>query len=374
MPITGAYLGVILIWSTTPLAIQWSGAGAGFLFGVTGRMVIGTLLCLTLLCTLRMPLPRHRAALITYVAAGLGIFGAMSVVHWAAQRIPSGLISVLFGLTPPVNAVLAGRWLGERTMTPHKLAGMLAGLLGLACIFGAGSISRAAVQGILGVLVSVLVHTASTIWIKRIGAPIAAFAVTTGGLLVATPLFLTTWWAFDGVLPQSLDARAAGSILYLGLFGSVLGMMLYYHALLHLDTGRIALITLVTPVTALWLGRMLNGERVGPEVWLGTLLILAGLGLHQWQALRALWAGGPRSTPPAARAPGPAGRERARSPWVGASVRAGCAPPTRCGRSSPPGSAPRCRPAAPRHARPATARGWRQAPRPAARVPRYPPG
>lgn len=28
MSVPAAYLGVILIWSTTPLAIQWSGEGA----------------------------------------------------------------------------------------------------------------------------------------------------------------------------------------------------------------------------------------------------------------------------------------------------------------------------------------------------------
>ncbi|HLF97561.1 MAG TPA: EamA family transporter, partial [Methylococcaceae bacterium] len=36
-----AYIGVILLWATTPLAIKWSGEGPGFLFGVTGRMAIG---------------------------------------------------------------------------------------------------------------------------------------------------------------------------------------------------------------------------------------------------------------------------------------------------------------------------------------------
>ena len=32
---------------TTPLAIQWSGEGPGFLFGVTGRMAIGALVVIT---------------------------------------------------------------------------------------------------------------------------------------------------------------------------------------------------------------------------------------------------------------------------------------------------------------------------------------
>jgi drug/metabolite transporter (DMT)-like permease len=44
----------------------------------------------------------------------------------------------------------------------------------------------------------------------------------------------------------------------------------------------IGLITLVTPVLALLLGQTLNGEQPGINVWLGTAIILAGLGLFLW--------------------------------------------------------------------------------------------
>jgi hypothetical protein len=43
MRIALAYISVILLWATTPLAIKWSIESAGFLFGVTARMIIGTL-------------------------------------------------------------------------------------------------------------------------------------------------------------------------------------------------------------------------------------------------------------------------------------------------------------------------------------------
>jgi drug/metabolite transporter (DMT)-like permease len=49
---------------------------------------------------------------------------------------------------------------------------------------------------------------------------------------------------------------------YLGVFGSVIGFMLYYYTLKHLRVSTIALITLITPVTALLLGHYLNGENI----------------------------------------------------------------------------------------------------------------
>ncbi len=91
MSVPAAYLGIVIIWSTTPLAVKWSSEGAGFLFGVTSRMLLGTALTLVLLVLLRVRIPLHKAALQTYAISSVGIFGAMFSVYWAAQYIPVGI-------------------------------------------------------------------------------------------------------------------------------------------------------------------------------------------------------------------------------------------------------------------------------------------
>ncbi len=274
---------MILIWSTTPLAIQWSGQGGGYLFGVTARMVAGALLCGLVMLVLRVALPLHRDALRTYAAAGMGIFGAMICVYWGAQFIPSGWISVLFGLTPMVTGGFALWWLQEEGFTPFRILGLVLGLLGLLVLFGSGAtLGGQALFGAVAVLVSVVLHSLSAVWVKRVGANLPAMAVTGGGLLVAAPAYLVCWWLFDGRLPEELPLRTLGSIAYLSVFGSVLGFMLYYYLLRHVEAGKTALITLVTPVLALLLGAALNAEHLGWKVWLGTLLILTGLACHYW--------------------------------------------------------------------------------------------
>jgi hypothetical protein len=45
----------------------------------------------------------------------------MLVVYWSAQFIPSGWISVVFGLPSPMTALLAAACLGERSLVPGKL-------------------------------------------------------------------------------------------------------------------------------------------------------------------------------------------------------------------------------------------------------------
>ena len=287
MSVSAAYLGIILIWSTTPLAIQWSTQGAGFAFAVLARMAIGVALATLLLGLGRIGFPLHARARRSYLAGGLGLFGAMTLTYWGARYVHSGLISVLFGLTPLVTSVFAAFWLGERGLTPSRLAGMALGIAGLATIFaeGEGAGGAQAALGLAALVLAVLIYSASMVWIKRIGDDSPPLATTAGTLAVSLPLFGLVWWFVEGRLPAELPPRAAAAIVYLGVFGSVLGFALYFYVIRHMEAGSVALITLITPVLALLLGQALNGEEIGARVWLGAALIAAGLLLHQWTGL-----------------------------------------------------------------------------------------
>ena len=285
MSLSAAFVSVILIWSTTPLAIKWSAMGAGFSFAVFARMTISVLLCAALLVVLRIRLPLHRRALHSYVASGLSMWGTMALAYWSSQYVSSGMISVLFGLSPLITSLGAMVWLKEESLTANKLAGMLLGLAGLVLVFRGGlGLGGGAALGLVALFLAVVFQALGLVWIKKVGDDSPPLATTFGSLAVALPLFFAVWWLADGHWPAALPDRATAAIIYLGTVGSVLGFMLYYYMIKHMDTGRIALITLVTPVLALLLGHGLNNEAVLPQVWFGTAFILLGLGLHRWGA------------------------------------------------------------------------------------------
>ena len=286
MSLPAAFISVILIWSTTPLAIKWSALGVGFSFAVLSRMVIGTLLCGVLLVVLRIPFPLHHKARWSYLASGLSMFIAMTLTYWSAQYINSGIISVMFGLSPLITSLAAALWLKEESITPHKLAGMLLGLVGLLLVFQEGFIlGTGAAWGLVALLMAVVVQSLGLVWIKKIGDDSPPLATTLGALSVGLPLFFMAWALTDGHIPAYFPPRALAAIIYLGVFGSVLGFALYYYMIKYMDAGKVALIMLVTPVMALLLGHGLNQEQVLPHVWFGTACILMGLALHRWGAI-----------------------------------------------------------------------------------------
>lgn len=283
MSLPAAFVAVVLIWSTTPLAIKWSALGTGFGFAVFSRMAIGVALCALLLLALRIRMPWHRGARLTYVVGGLSVFGAMTLTYWASQYISSGLISVLFGLSPLITGLGAAYWLEEDALTRSKVGGMALGVAGLAIIFHHNlALGPHAFAGVAALVGAVAVQSLGLVWIKRIADHSSPVAINLGTLSFALPFFAAIWLLSDGQVPAHVPERAAAAILYLGLFGSVIGFVLYFYMIKHMETGRVALITLITPVMALLLGHALNNEAVPLNVWLGTACILLGLSLHQW--------------------------------------------------------------------------------------------
>lgn len=273
-----AYMGVVLLWSTTPLAIKWSSEGVGFLFAVTSRMSLGLVGACVVLLVLKQALPLNQRALKTYLTSGLSIYLAMSGVYWAAQYIPSGWISVIFGLSPIMTGAMASIILKENALTPVKLAGMLSGLVGLMVIFGNSYYAGTKLLiGVLIVLGSTVIHSLSSVLIKSYEAKLSGFASSAGGLVVAMPLFLLTCIIQGEVIPDEMTDKVFYAILYLGLIASTFGFALYYYILIRMEVGKVSLITLITPVCALVLGNLLNDEPIGMSIIIGAACISSGL-------------------------------------------------------------------------------------------------
>lgn len=283
MRIALAYVFIILLWATTPLAIKWSAHGSSFIFGVATRMAIGLVCIFFMLLLMRQRLPWHSKARQTYFAIAVQIYGAMMAVYWGAQFIPSGWISVIFGLTPFITAVLSAIWLKERSLSWDKLLSYLLGISGLTVIFhSALHISYYTAMGVLGVLLATFLQAFSAVWVKRLHAKLPAITQVSGGLLFAIPFYIASWWFIDGNIPTSLPINSVLSILYLGVIATPIGFALYYYILTHLPATRVALITLVSPVLALLIGHYLNHEALTQDIILGTTLILGALLMHSF--------------------------------------------------------------------------------------------
>jgi drug/metabolite transporter (DMT)-like permease len=284
MRVTIAYISVILLWATTPLAIKWSAEGPGFVFAITARMLLGTFCMLLFLTLRRQKLPEHSKAKRTYFVIAVQLYGTMTLVYWGAQFIPSGWVSLVFGLSPFLTAIFAALWIQEKSLTLGKIISYLLGVLGLGVMFSSAiQLNQNAVLGIISVLLAVSIQTASSVWVKRIDAQLPANTQVAGGLLFALPAFLATWiLQGDTLFPEHLSIVNSITILYLGLVATTIGFILYYYVLIHLPATSVGMIPMISPVIALTLGTLINHEPFTLKVAIGSTLILSALLIHQF--------------------------------------------------------------------------------------------
>ena len=278
-----AYLGVILVWTTTPLCIKWSGEGISFILGVTARMTIGAACLLLIMLATRQRLAMHKAALLTYLAVSVQLYLSMTITYWAAQFMPSGWMSVIFGFSPFMTAFLAAAVLKESSLGWIKLLSYLLGVAGLAVMFvSAIELNRLAMLSMIAMLFSTLVHAVSAVWVKRLAAGLPALQQISGGLLVSLPLYYLTWfWLDGGPLPNTVPLKTLYAVIYLGVVATTLGFALYYYVLTHLPATKVAMINMITPVLSLLLGYSINHEPITLKIVIGTALIVSALLIQQ---------------------------------------------------------------------------------------------
>ncbi|NHQ87124.1 EamA family transporter [Iodobacter sp. HSC-16F04] len=271
-----AYLILVLLWSTTPLAINWSVQGVPYSAALASRFGLAAALALLLLiiCKQKIPASSWPAS----ACAGIATSLAMLCVYWASQSVSSGLVAVLFGLIPLATAGFSWLWLGLKLRRFEVLA-MVIGISGLLIIF-AEKLNSAGVSGVAVVLLAVLMQAAAAVKLKKLAAGQSPLAVNAGALSIATVVLSAVCiWQTD-VTNLTFPKQSLAAIGYLAVFGSVLGFSLYYWLIRECKPITVSLISLITPTTALWMGYSLNGEEVSGSLIWGTACILLGLAVH----------------------------------------------------------------------------------------------
>ena len=281
MPTGFAYLTVVLVWATTPLAIKWSAEALPPVMAAMLRMMLAVMIGIPCLWLLRQRLRWDRLAVRAYAAALPGVFGAMALSYMASRYVPSGLISVVFGLAPLLSGVMMQFTAASVRLNAWHWSGCLLGVAGLAVVFSdAMTVADGMLAGLLLLLAAVTGFSISGVMVKQVAVGMPPLAQTMGALTLSLPCYalLSVCLGEQVVLGDNLSGLVA--IGYLAVFGSLVGFVSYFVILSRLSAATVALVTLVTPVLALALGALFNGERLPLMALLGAGIILVALALY----------------------------------------------------------------------------------------------
>ncbi|GGN99016.1 DMT family transporter [Saccharibacillus kuerlensis] len=290
------YLIMCLIFGTTFLAIKL-GVEAGLppFFGAGLRFFAAGLLMMLGLTALRkrsFSLLLHRETLLT----GFGLtFCTFAALYWAEQYISSGLASVLSATGPAFVLLLQAGVSGIR-ISKLALTGTLIGTAGVALLLLPGSeggqgrmwliAGLVVVAGEIGYASGALLAKHAMIRLPD-ASPTAlnAAQMMHGGWLLLL-LSLLTEHNHAGITDFS---QALLSLLYLTLIGSMAGHTLFYWLVSRTHPVFPTTWLYVSPFIALALGAWLYGEPLHWNAAIGSLIVLAGVLLTNWEAIRGLF-------------------------------------------------------------------------------------
>jgi drug/metabolite transporter (DMT)-like permease len=291
MKVASVYLSVGLIWSTTPLFIRFSVDSLDYIQASALRMWISLALCFVMMRIFSIPFRLTREALYRYFVGAMAVSGAMLCVYWSAQTLPSGLIAVVWGLSPLVVSLYCLVLIPQTRLSLKQILCMLLAVFGLYYIFAQGvAIGAHLVVALLVLLVGVNFHSVSSVLLQRVQIfkpqqSMHPLEQTTGALLLSAPIYGIMWLALSGPLPEQISHTSIVAVLYLATLGSVAGFIGYYYLLNKMTASSVALITIITPVLALLLGAYVADEALHSRTWVGAGFILIALIIYHHNAI-----------------------------------------------------------------------------------------
>lgn len=277
-----ALAAVCFFWGTTYLGIRMALESLAPEALVSMRYLISGSILVAVALFSKAHLPSGKelwyTALFGVILIGLG----NGCLAFAELWIPSGL-AALFVTTSPfwmigMEALIPG---GERLHLPTIL-GMLVGLGGTLLLVAPSAIQ----QGFSGPMLKafLLLQLGCCGWafgsILQRRHTTKAHPVVSGAVqqLATGVVFLIPAIATHAK-PIVWTGRSAGAIVYLVIFGSIVGYSAYIYALDKLPVSLVTLYNYINPVVALGLGWLFYRERIGLREIAAMLVIFTGVAL-----------------------------------------------------------------------------------------------
>ncbi|MBX3456624.1 EamA family transporter [Ferrovibrio sp.] len=291
----GMLLTLSLLWSGSFFFVAIAIREVPVFSLVTARLLGGALILCSWLAWRGIRWPREWAAWRAFFVMGL-LNNAIpfGLIGWSQNHIPSGLASILNATTPLWTVLFAHFVAADERLTPAKLLGLLAGILGVMVLIGPQAFAFKDGGNLTdwlapcAVLLATCSYAVGALYGRRFNRmgiqpmlPAALQGLMASSLMLPAALLLEHPWTLPMPSPQALASLAG-----LGLFSSALGYALYFRILASAGATNINLVTFLIPPTAILLGIGFLGESLAPQHIAGMALIGLGLAAIDGRLLR----------------------------------------------------------------------------------------
>jgi drug/metabolite transporter (DMT)-like permease len=260
------------------------------------RVALGALFLLPLLRAYRIEFPVGVAGWKPFFAvAFFNNVLPFSLIVMGQTFIASGLASVLNATTPLFTVVVMAA-AGEERLFARRVAGVIAGLVGVIILRGGFGFDAAGQGiGVLLCLAAAASYGVAALLARRTLANSPPLATATFQLLASSAMMLLVAGLVDRpwTLPMP-DVTTWFAVLGLAALSTALAYIVFFQILRRSGATNVMLVTLLIPVTAILLGYLVLGERISLREIAGALVIGSALLVIDGRVLKMFHAGQPR--------------------------------------------------------------------------------
>jgi len=270
------------------LSVLWG--GAYFFAGVAVRelppltvvllrVFIAALTLLPLFFYLRLEMPKTLLAWAPFF--GMGLLNNVipfGLIFFGQTQITVGLSAIINAMTP-LFAVLVMASFREEQLTANRVIGVLLSVVGVAVLRGFdGSLNSSQTLGILLCLGAALSYGFAALWGRKYLSGVPPVKSATCQLMCSTIVMAVLVSFVDKPWTLSMPSQSTLlSIVALGVFGTALAYIVFFKILVRAGASNVMLVTLIIPITALFLGNVFLDEAIQLKEIIGAVIIAAGL-------------------------------------------------------------------------------------------------
>jgi drug/metabolite transporter (DMT)-like permease len=205
------------------------------------------------------------------------------LLFWAEQRVPSGIAAVMLATIPAFMAISEIVFLRTQRLTIRLALALLIGFAGVAVLIshslslGGEPVST---KGAAALIFASMSWSVASVLARKLPLPdskvmSSGAQMLSGGILLA--LAAAIFGEFHSFHPQAVSRSAWLALLYLIVFGSIIGFTAYVWLIHHESPTKVGTYAYVNPVVAVFVGYFFGGEALGLRTILGTLCVLSSV-------------------------------------------------------------------------------------------------
>ena len=275
-----------LIWGSTYLGIRFVVESVPpFMASGMRNFLAGSILLIFAILTKKFQKPSRKMLITTALSGFLMISVGNGLITSAARWIPSSY-SALFAALSPIILVLMLWNLTKEKPKKTVIIGSILGLIGVSILMSLKSLAIKGTEqyyllGIFFLFVSVISWNIGVILIKKADinqyntSQIAGTQMFVGGCL--SLIFSFLHGEFDNFQVGNVNDKAIFSFIYLLIFGSIIGFLVFGWLSKVAPPTLIATYTYVNPLVAMILGAVLANEKLHPLMLLASGIIISAV-------------------------------------------------------------------------------------------------